>query len=121
MSLLEEAAAGLAQGAVLPGETAFRLYDTYGFPLDLTEDAVRAKGLTVDTAGFDEAMERQRKMARENWTGSGQKAQAAEWFALRDRLGPTEFTGYEAVESNAETLALVMDGAVAQAAEADET
>src|SRR4029079_5815598 len=94
MSLLEEATAGLAEGDVLSGETAFKLYDTYGFPLDLTQDAVRAKGLTVDLAGFDAAMTRQREQAREAWTGSGQVAAAAEWFAIRDRLGPTEFTGY---------------------------
>jgi alanyl-tRNA synthetase len=121
MSLLEEAAAGLTQGAVLSGETAFKLYDTYGFPLDLTQDAVRAKGLTVDTAGFDEAMERQRKMARENWTGSGQQAQGAEWLALRDRLGPTDFIGYDDVEATAETLALVRDGVLVESAAAGDT
>jgi alanyl-tRNA synthetase len=116
MSLLEEATAKLEEGGVLPGETAFKLYDTYGFPLDLTQDAVRAKGLTVDLGGFDAAMARQREMARENWTGSGQVAAAAEWFAIRDRLGPTEFLGYEAVEATAELLVLVKDGAeVAQA------
>ena len=74
MALLDEATAGLGDGDVLPGETAFKLYDTYGFPLDLTQDAVRAKGITVDTAGFDAAMERQRTMARESWAGSGQQA-----------------------------------------------
>src|SRR6478735_6443930 len=86
MSLLDDATAGLNKGDVLSGETAFKLYDTYGFPLDLTQDAVRAKGLTVDTEGFEAAMERQRQMARENWAGSGQVAQAAEWFAIRERL-----------------------------------
>ena len=83
MSLLEEATIDLGAGGVLSGETAFKLYDTYGFPLDLTQDAVRAKGLTVDLEGFDTAMNRQRQMARENWAGSGQTAQAAEWFGLR--------------------------------------
>jgi alanyl-tRNA synthetase len=117
MSLLEEAAAPLGPGAVLPGETAFRLYDTYGFPLDLTQDAVRARGLSVDTAGFDAAMERQRQMARDHWTGSGQQVQAAEWFALRDRLGPTQFTGYDQIEGVAETVALVKDGVLADAVE----
>ncbi|HEX4709854.1 alanine--tRNA ligase [Phenylobacterium sp.] len=110
MSLLDEATAGLNEGDVLSGETAFKLYDTYGFPLDLTQDAVRAKGLTVDLAGFDAAMARQREQAREAWTGSGQVAAAGEWFAIRDRLGPTEFVGYEEVEAAGELLALVEDG-----------
>jgi alanyl-tRNA synthetase len=121
MSLLEEAAAGLAHGAVLPGETAFRLYDTYGFPLDLTQDAVRARGLTVDTAGFDAAMDRQRQMGRDNWAGSGEQAQGAAWLALLGRLGPTRFTGYETVEDTAETLALVQGGAQVDGAGAGET
>jgi alanyl-tRNA synthetase len=111
MVLLEEATAKLGPGSALSGETAFKLYDTYGFPFDLTQDAVRAKGLTVDEAGFDEAMARQRQRARENWAGSGQQAQGAIWFALRDRLGPTVFTGYDETQSTAELLALVRDGA----------
>jgi alanyl-tRNA synthetase len=110
MSLLDDATAGLKQGEVLSGETAFKLYDTYGFPLDLTQDAVRAKGLTVDVEGFDTAMARQREMARENWTGSGQVAAAAEWFAIRDRLGPTDFVGYDNTEATAELLVLAADG-----------
>jgi alanyl-tRNA synthetase len=118
MPLLEEATRGLDQGAVLPGETAFKLYDTYGFPLDLTQDAVRAKGLTVDTEGFEAAMERQRQMARESWAGSGQTAQGAEWFTLRDRLGPTDFIGYDHVEGTGEVLAILKDGAQVDAAEA---
>jgi len=110
MSLLDEATAGLAEGDVLSGETAFKLYDTYGFPLDLTQDAVRAKGLTVDLAGFDTAMARQREMARENWAGSGQVAAAAEWFAIRDRVGATEFLGYEETEAAGQVVALVEAG-----------
>jgi alanyl-tRNA synthetase len=110
MQLLEEATAGLSEGGVLSGETAFKLYDTYGFPLDLTQDAVRAKGLSVDLDGFDTAMARQREQAREAWTGSGQSAQAAEWFALRDRVGATAFVGYDNVESTAEVVALVSGG-----------
>ena len=110
MTLLEEATAGLEPGGVVPGDVAFKLHDTYGFPLDLTQDAVRAKSLTVDTAGFDVAMERQRQMARESWSGSGQAAQGAEWFGLRDRLGPTVFVGYDRVESVGEALALVREG-----------
>ncbi|HEX7944714.1 MAG TPA: alanine--tRNA ligase, partial [Phenylobacterium sp.] len=110
MSLLDEATAGLSEGDVLSGETAFKLYDTYGFPLDLTQDAVRAKGLTVNLEEFDAAMKRQKDMAREAWSGSGQVSAAAEWFAIRDRLGPSVFTGYEDGEITAETLVLVEDG-----------
>jgi alanyl-tRNA synthetase len=121
MTLLEEATEGLESGGVIPGETAFKLYDTYGFPLDLTQDAVRPRGLTVDLDGFDAAMERQRQMARESWAGSGQIAQGAEWFALRDRLGPSVFTGYDQVEAIGEALALVLDGHEVEGAEAGET
>lgn len=116
MTLLDEATAGLAEGAVLSGETAFKLYDTYGFPLDLTQDAVRAKGLTVNLDEFDAAMKRQRDMAREAWTGSGQVAAAAEWFAIRDRLGPTVFVGYDNTEATGELLALVEAGQEVDAA-----
>ncbi|HEV2362938.1 MAG TPA: alanine--tRNA ligase [Caulobacteraceae bacterium] len=118
--LLEEATAGLEPGGVLSGETAFKLYDTYGFPLDLTEDAVRAKGLSVDSAGFERAMARQRAMARESWAGSGETAQGALWLALRDRLGPSRFTGYEELETEAKVTALVKGGAESDAAEAGE-
>jgi alanyl-tRNA synthetase len=121
MSLLEEATSHLAQGGVLPGEVAFKLYDTYGFPLDLTQDAVRAMGLTVDTDGFDTAMDRQRTMARENWAGSGQQAAAGEWFAIRERLGATQFFGYDEIEGTGEVLSIVRDGAEADSADADET
>jgi alanyl-tRNA synthetase len=121
MALLEEATADLAGGGVLPGETAFKLYDTYGFPLDLTQDAVRARGLSVDLEGFETAMARQREMARENWAGSGQVTAAAEWFAVRDRLGPTEFLGYDTTEATAELLVLVRDGAEVTGARAGET
>ena len=119
--ILEEATAGLGQGGVLPGDVAFKLYDTYGFPLDLTQDAVRAKGLTVDTEGFEAAMAEQRARAREAWTGSGQKAQGAIWLALRDRLGPTRFTGYNDVDGSGEVLALVSGGEQVDAAEAGQT
>jgi alanyl-tRNA synthetase len=121
MALLEEATAGLAPGGVVPGETAFKLYDTYGFPLDLTQDAVRAKDLTVDLEGFDAAMARQRQMAREAWTGSGQAAQGAVWLALRERLGPSEFVGYDHVEGVGEALALVARGEEVARADAGET
>ena len=121
MSILEEATATLPSGGVLAGETAFKLYDTYGFPLDLTQDAVRAKGLTVDTEGFEAAMDQQRARAREAWSGSGQKAQGAVWLALRDRLGPTTFLGYDTVDATGDLLALVSDGEPVDAAEAGQT
>jgi alanyl-tRNA synthetase len=109
MSLLDEAALGLEEGGVLSGETAFKLYDTYGFPLDLTQDAVRARGIVVDTEGFDAAMDRQRQMARDAWTGSGDQAAGAEFLALRERLGRTAFVGYDTVESIGEVIALVRE------------
>jgi alanyl-tRNA synthetase len=121
MSLLDEATAGLSSGGVLAGETAFKLYDTYGFPLDLTQDAVRAKGLTVDTDGFDAAMERQRAQGREAWTGSGQSAQGAGWLAVRDRLGPTDFTGHDDIVAASELLAIAREGEQVESAQAGET
>jgi len=116
MTLLDAATANLSEGDVLSGETAFQLYDTYGFPLDLTQDAVRAKGLTVNLDEFDAAMARQREMAREAWKGSGQVAAAAEWFSIRDRLGPTVFTGYDDTEGTGELLSLVEGGREVDAA-----
>ncbi len=121
MILLEEATVGMAEGDRLSGETAFKLYDTYGFPLDLTQDAVRAKGLSVDLDGFDEAMKRQKDMAREAWTGSGQASASAEWFAIRERVGSSAFLGYDEVEANGKVLSLVADGAEIADAEADRT
>jgi alanyl-tRNA synthetase len=121
MGLLDEATAQLAAGDVLDGETAFKLYDTYGFPLDLTQDAVRAKGLTVDTDGFDVAMDRQRQMARANWAGSGQQGAAAAWFPIREANGPTNFVGYDTTETTGTVKALVLDGAPVEAALAGQT
>jgi alanyl-tRNA synthetase len=97
LSLLEEASSGLAQGDSLPGETAFKLYDTFGFPLDLTQDALRAKGMSVDVAGFDAAMERQKTEARASWSGSGEAAPDTVWYSVRDAAGATGFTGYTAL------------------------
>ena len=107
LALLEGATQGLEDGAALPGETAFKLYDTYGFPLDLTEDALREKGLKVDRAGFDAAMERQRAEARAHWAGSGDAATDAVWFALKDTLPKTAFTGYSATEGHSILVGLV--------------
>ncbi|WGM46692.1 Alanine--tRNA ligase [Brevundimonas sp. NIBR10] len=111
MGLLDEATASLSEGGVIPGRTAFTLHDTYGFPLDLTQDEARRRGFTVDTEAFDAAMEEQKTRGKANWKGSGQTASAGEWLSLRDRLGPTVFTGYDAVEGSGEVLAIVADGA----------
>jgi alanyl-tRNA synthetase len=121
MGLLDEATANLSSGGVLDGETAFKLYDTYGFPLDLTQDAVRAKGITVDTDGFDVAMDRQRTMARANWAGSGQTGAAAAWFGIKERSGPTNFVGYDTTETTGVVKAILVDGVEAQAAKTGQT
>jgi alanyl-tRNA synthetase len=121
LALLDEATEGMGAGSVLSGDTAFKLYDTFGFPLDLTQDAVRPRGITVDLEAFDTAMDRQRAMAREHWTGSGQQAQAGVWLALRDRLGPSVFTGYDHGDGIGETLAIVKHGVQADMAEAGDT
>jgi alanyl-tRNA synthetase len=111
LTILDEESRDLAQGAELSGETAFRLYDTYGFPLDLTQDALRARGIGVDTDGFSAAMERQRAEARKAWAGSGEAATENLWFAVRDRAGATEFLGYDTEEGAGIVTALVADGA----------
>ena len=121
MTLLDEATANMNPGDMLPGETAFKLYDTYGFPLDLTQDAVRNKGISVDLSGFEDAMKRQKDQAREAWTGSGQSAQGAEWFAIRERLGATEFLGYDLTEATGKLLTLVAGGAEVTEAREGET
>ena len=118
LRLLDEAEAGLDGGEPLPGGIAFRLYDTYGFPLDLTQDVLRGRGRTVDTDGFDAAMERQRAEARRAWAGSGEEETDDLWFRLRERLGPTEFLGYETPKAEGLVLALVADGAEIDRAEA---
>jgi alanyl-tRNA synthetase len=120
LRLLEEATADLSAGGELPGETAFKLYDTYGFPLDLTQDALRARGMTVDVAGFDAAMARQRAEARASWKGSGDQAEERIWFELREVIGATEFLGYEHESAEAQVLALVAGGESAQRAEPGE-
>jgi len=116
LRLLEEATASLPAGGELPGETAFRLYDTFGFPLDLTQDALRARGMTVDVAGFDAAMERQRAEARASWKGSGELAEERVWFELRETLGATEFLGYDHETAEAQVKALVVGGRPVQRA-----
>ncbi len=110
LHLLADETAGLAKGGVLPGEVAFKLYDTYGFPLDLTQDALRARGMRVDEAGFATAMDKQRAEARAAWAGSGEAATEAVWFDLKDKVGATEFLGYDTEVSEATVTALVVDG-----------
>jgi len=121
LSILEDETSGLQPGAKLAGETAFKLYDTFGFPLDLTQDALRARGLSVDVAGFETAMERQRAEARRAWSGSGEAATETLWFALRERIGATEFLGYETESAEGVVTALVRDGAEVAALNAGET
>lgn len=110
LRLLDEECAGLSAGESLSGDLAFRLYDTYGFPLDLTQDALRERGIAVDVAGFDAAMAEQRAKARAAWSGSGQQLTDRIWFEIKDKYGPTEFLGYTGIQSDAQILALVKDG-----------
>ncbi|MBO1039493.1 alanine--tRNA ligase [Brucella pituitosa] len=120
LGLLSDASENLVEGDRLDGETAFKLYDTYGFPLDLTQDALRQRGVTVDTDGFNVAMERQKAEARANWTGSGEAATETIWFGIKDKVGATEFLGYETESAEGVITALVRDGAeVASAAEGE--
>ncbi len=121
LKLLDEAAVDLAEGATLAGETAFKLYDTYGFPYDLTEDALRARGLQVDREGFDAAMAKQKAAARAAWKGSGDKTSDELWFDLAEQFGSTEFTGYSGDEGEGVVLAIVKDGSKVEAAEVGET
>ncbi|TIT21586.1 MAG: alanine--tRNA ligase [Mesorhizobium sp.] len=110
LGLLSEATEKLASGDMLDGETAFKLYDTYGFPLDLTQDALRQRNISVNLAGFTEAMERQKAEARKSWAGSGEAATETVWFAVRDKTGATEFLGYETEQAEGLIQALVRDG-----------
>ncbi len=109
MILLDEATAPLSEGGVLSGDVAFKLHDTYGFPLDLTQDAVRSRGLTVDTGEFDRLMAEQRGKS-EGLKGTGQQTAAAEWFAIRDRVGASAFTGYDSVDGTGTVQALLSAG-----------
>jgi len=110
LQILEAETASLGEGDVLEGATAFKLYDTYGFPLDLTQDALRTRNITVDQAGFDAAMAQQKAEARKNWAGSGEAATDTVWFGLADKLGPTEFLGYETETAEGEIKALLVNG-----------
>ena len=121
IKLLDEATTGMQPGDILAGDTAFKLYDTYGFPYDLTEDALRAQGLGIDQAGFETAMNNQKAMARAAWKGSGAKASDDVWFDIAERVGSTEFTGYAANEGEGQVVALVNDGVEVQSAAANDT
>jgi len=121
LALLEEGSKELERGAKFSGEAAFTLYDTYGFPLDLTQDALKPRGITVDTESFDAAMERQREKARASWTGSGDAATEAVWFSLREKAGASEFLGYETETVDGVVVALVKDGKEVDALRAGES
>jgi alanyl-tRNA synthetase len=110
LAILDEASKSLKKGDMFDGVTAFTLYDTYGFPLDLTQDALRPRGIGVDIAAFTDAMDEQRKKARASWAGSGEAADEAVWFGLREKLGATEFLGYETESAAGVVAALVRDG-----------
>ena len=121
LRLLEDETARLGPGEPVPGETAFRLYDTYGFPLDLTEDVLRGQGRKVAIEGFEAAMARQREEARRSWVGSGEAATEAVWFALRDEVGATEFLGYQTETAEGVVKAILRDGVrIAEARAGDE-
>ncbi len=110
LKLLDAELEGLPEGATLPGEAAFKLYDTFGFPLDLTQDALRERGRKVDVTGFDAAMAEQKMRARASWAGSGEAADATIWFDIADRFGATEFLGYDMEVAEGQVLALVSAG-----------
>ncbi|WP_025286765.1 alanine--tRNA ligase [Granulibacter bethesdensis] len=118
LAMLSDEVGKLGEGQTLSGDVAFKLYDTYGFPLDLTQDALREQGRAVDVAGFDAAMTEQRRRARAAWSGSGDAAQEGVWFEIRDRVGGTEFLGYSTEKAEAEIIALVANGALTETAPA---
>ncbi|WP_332680632.1 alanine--tRNA ligase [Bosea sp. (in: a-proteobacteria)] len=109
LSILDDEARDLSSGDKLKGDVAFTLYDTYGFPLDLTQDALRARGVGVDVEGFDAAMQQQKAKARAAWAGTGEAATEKLWFPLRERVGATEFLGYDTETAEGVVTALVRD------------
>ncbi len=112
LSILDEETSSLSKGDMLDGRTAFKLYDTYGFPLDLTQDALRNKGINVDLAGFEDAMAEQKAIARQSWAGAGGSATEKVWFDVAEIVGSTEFLGYKSLTAQAEIIALVRDGEI---------
>ena len=121
LRLLEEELGHLPEDAPLPGETAFKLYDTYGFPLDLTQDALRERGRTVETEGFDAAMAEQKRQARAAWAGSGEAAEEGVWYDLREEIGATEFLGYDSERAEGVIRAILRSGGRVGSAQAGET
>src|SRR6185369_11637215 len=121
LAILDEKSAGLRKGDMFDGDTAFTLYDTYGFPLDLTQDALKSRGIGVDIASFTDAMDRQREKARAAWSGSGDTAGENVWYPLREKLGATEFLGYDTESAEGVVTALVKDGKDADSLKAGET
>ncbi|WP_224824692.1 alanine--tRNA ligase [Cognatishimia sp. MH4019] len=121
LRLLDDELDGLPEEAALPGEAAFKLYDTYGFPLDLTQDALREKGRSVDTDGFDAAMAEQKAKARAAWSGSGETADATVWFDIADTSGTTDFLGYDTEVAEGQIVALVQDAAEVETAKAGQS
>ncbi|HEY8014074.1 MAG TPA: alanine--tRNA ligase, partial [Dongiaceae bacterium] len=118
LKLLDEELARLGSGQELSGEVAFKLYDTYGFPVDLTQDILRGQGRKLDSAGFDTAMARQRAAARKAWAGSGEAATEQVWFDLREKIGATDFLGYATEVAEGQVLGIVRDGKSVDHAEA---
>ncbi|MBV8059928.1 MAG: alanine--tRNA ligase, partial [Alphaproteobacteria bacterium] len=118
LRLLDEETAKIVTGGLLPGDVAFKLYDTFGFPLDLTQDVLRSKGHKVDVAGFDAAMEKQKEVARASWVGTGATADAKIWFNVREEVGATEFLGYTTEKAEGVVTALVVNGQRVQEATA---
>jgi alanyl-tRNA synthetase len=121
LKLLDEATLGMKAGDRLTGDVAFKLYDTYGFPLDLTQESLRARGINVDLDGFTDAMEKQKAEARKSWTGNDAATSEAQWFAVQDETGRTEFLGYETEEAEGAIVAMLKDGARVTSAKAGET
>ncbi|WP_321340950.1 alanine--tRNA ligase [uncultured Cohaesibacter sp.] len=120
LQLLDDATDGMDKGDSLDGETAFKLYDTYGFPLDLTQDALRARSIEVDVDGFDTAMARQKAEARANWAGSGEAATDAIWFDVSEKVGATDFLGYDCERTEGAIVALIKDGVEVESLKAGE-
>ena len=121
LAILDDKSASLKKGDMFDGETAFTLYDTFGFPLDLTQDALRNRGISVDLASFTDAMERQKQKARASWSGSGEAATETVWFGLREKLGATEFLGYETESAEGAVTALVKEGNEVESLKAGDT
>lgn len=120
LQILEDETADLSKGDMLDGFTAFKLYDTYGFPLDLTQDALRAREINVDLTGFESAMAQQKAEARKNWSGSGEAATDEVWFGVADKVGPTEFLGYDTEFAEGEVATLIKGGVEVEKLEADD-